>query len=126
MNAPLGITYFLCIIPPIGQGIGQVREKHGAFPVEDAGLMEINAIVKLPEAFQVFLPTYAAFQGVGKLHFAEGDVVFLPGGEGEFRFFPENGEMAGIVCQPQVAFDKFGTAGTVAEAVEKRMAPSVS
>ena len=27
--------------------------------------------------------------------------------------------MAGIVCQPQVAFDKFGTAGTVAEAVEK-------
>ena len=81
--------------------------------------MEINAVVKLPEAFQVFLPAYAAFQGVGELHFAEGDVVFLPGGEGEFRFFPENGEMAGIVCQPQVAFDKFGTAGTVAKAVEK-------
>lgn len=88
--------------------------------------MEINAVIKLLEAFQIFFSAYAAFQGVGELHLTEGDVVFLPGGEGGFRLFPENGEMAGIVCQPQVAFDEFGAAGMVAKAVEKRMAPSVS
>ncbi len=119
MDTPLGIPRFLRIVPSIGQSIGQVREKHGAVLVADAGLMEINAFVKLAQAFQVFFTAYAAFQGVGVLNLAEGDVVLLPGGKSGFRLFPENGEMAGIVCQPQVAFDQFGTAGIVAKAVEE-------
>ena len=119
MNAPLGIPRFFRVVPPVGQGVRQVREKHGSAPVEDAGLVEINAVVKLAEAFQVFLPAYAAFQGVGELHLAEGDVVFLPGGEGVCRFLPQDGEVAGVIRQPQVAFNEFGAAGVVAQAVEK-------